>query len=335
MNRIDNIKRDAPEILALIKDSHNILLHCHPHADPDSIGSALAFKRVLEQMSKNATLLSGDSALPIEFFNLPGADNIVIKSVGDEDFSKYDTFIILDSASIGQICRKADFSIPENLKTIAIDHHESNTFFAKHNFIYKDSIATSEILFYLFKEWGTDMDSEISANLFCGIWTDSGGLMYALVDEFTYLAGAELIKKNPEVKKILSTIMNNNTKSDIRLLDLSLSSAKEYDNGLVISLISMDKIKEQNIDAKDISAHLAIPLMRSVIGWDVVALGFETAPNIFKVSFRTRDENKYDLSKLAVMLGGGGHRAASGAVINASISEVEEKILSNFSKIFI
>ena len=44
------IKKQAPLILAEIQKANRILLHCHPSPDPDSVGSALAMKFVLEGM---------------------------------------------------------------------------------------------------------------------------------------------------------------------------------------------------------------------------------------------------------------------------------------------
>jgi nanoRNase/pAp phosphatase (c-di-AMP/oligoRNAs hydrolase) len=48
----ETIKKFAPIILEEINKANNILLHCHPSPDPDSVGSTLATKIVLERMGK-------------------------------------------------------------------------------------------------------------------------------------------------------------------------------------------------------------------------------------------------------------------------------------------
>jgi nanoRNase/pAp phosphatase (c-di-AMP/oligoRNAs hydrolase) len=68
-------------------------------------------------------------------------------------------------------------------------------------------------------------------------------------------------------------------------------------------------------------------LMRSVAGWDICIAMMETGKDRVKVSFRTRDENTYDLSKAAQYVGGNGHRGAAGAVIRAPLSIAKEKVL--------
>jgi nanoRNase/pAp phosphatase (c-di-AMP/oligoRNAs hydrolase) len=47
-----------------------------------------------------------------------------------------------------------------------------------------------------------------------------------------------------------------------------------------------------------------------VTGYDLFASIIEPRPNEIKVSFRTSDSGKYDVSKLAASMGGGGHKAS-------------------------
>ena len=53
-----------------------------------------------------------------------------------------------------------------------------------------------------------------------------------------------------------------------------------------------------------------------------------------KISFRTRDSEKYDLTKVASALGGGGHKAASGAVLPLPLEEAIKKVVSTLGDIY-
>ena len=55
------------QIKTTIENSKNVLLHCHPSPDPDSVGSTLAMKFALEQIGKKVTLIKGDSNIPRAF----------------------------------------------------------------------------------------------------------------------------------------------------------------------------------------------------------------------------------------------------------------------------
>ena len=54
------------------------------------------------------------------------------------------------------------------------------------------------------------------------------------------------------------------------------------------------------------------------------------------VSIRTRDENKYDVSKIAKSVGinGGGHRGAAGTTINAPLETAKKTLLNAFVNVF-
>jgi phosphoesterase RecJ-like protein len=142
----------APVVLDAITKAENILLHCHPSPDPDSVGSVLAMKLALEQLGKKVTAIQGDSAIPQAFMHFPGASTIVKKNFGEVSLSDFDLFIILDSGSPEMISvNKPSFPLP--IKSLVIDHHASNTSYADINLIDIASPATAYILFNLFKKY--------------------------------------------------------------------------------------------------------------------------------------------------------------------------------------
>jgi phosphoesterase RecJ-like protein len=53
----------------------------------------------------------------------------------------------------------------------------------------------------------------------------------------------------------------------------------------------------------------------------------EQNPQVTKVSWRGL-KTHLDVSQIARLFGGGGHKAASGAEIKGSLSEVQEKVLA-------
>ena len=55
----------------------------------------------------------------------------------------------------------------------------------------------------------------------------------------------------------------------------------------------------------------------------------ETEPNKMKMSLRTRDAEKYDVSKIAAELGGGGHKGAAATVIERPLLEAKEMVLGS------
>jgi nanoRNase/pAp phosphatase (c-di-AMP/oligoRNAs hydrolase) len=87
-----NIKELAPKVLEYINNSKSILLHCHPSPDPDSVGSVLAMKFVLESLNKKVTVIKGDSDIPEAFSHFPGFSDIVQKNYFEINKQDFDLF---------------------------------------------------------------------------------------------------------------------------------------------------------------------------------------------------------------------------------------------------
>jgi bifunctional oligoribonuclease and PAP phosphatase NrnA len=165
----------ARRIWKEIDRSKSILLHLHPGPDGDSVGSALAFYHALIRAGKNVTLIQGDSLLPQNLSHLPGTNKIVTKNINQMDLSTFDLFIILDSASFNQITKLNNFKLPKRLKTIVIDHHQSNEKFGKINMVIPNSPATAQIVYDFLVYRKIKITPQIAACLFIGIFTDTGG----------------------------------------------------------------------------------------------------------------------------------------------------------------
>lgn len=323
------------QILEEIKKANSVLLHCHPSPDPDSVGSVLAMKFALEQLGKKITAIRGDSEIPQAFMHFPGATTIVEKSFGEVDLSQHDLFIILDSGSPEMISRKNTPTFPFSLRTIIIDHHASNKAYADINLVTPEDPSVTFMLYKLFMKWGIKITPEIAANLFMGLYTDTGGFRYAVTGGNALEVGAKLADIYPEYSKLIFTMENSREKEEIYVEALSLNSIQTFqDDRVAISVVSEKALAEKGIEASALSQGHVASILKSVIGWEIGVSMVEMAPSEVKMSFRTRDAVKYDVSKLAVALGGGGHAGAAGAVLKMSLDEALKKVVETTKIIY-
>ncbi len=330
----DIVRKLAPEILAEIKKSKNILLHCHPSPDPDSVGSALAMKLALEQLGKKTTLIKGDSNIP-KAFQFPSIETILNKSYAEIDIKEFDLFIILDSGSIEMISAKNEIIFPERLMTIVIDHHASNKGYGELNLVDSTYPATAQLLFDLFKEIGIKLNHDIALNLFMGIYSDTGGFRFGNTILETFEIVVELVKLAPDYTKTISIMENSKRKEGLIFEGIALSSMQTFFDGkFAISFVKYEDLKKNNIQEEDISTGYISSKIKSIIGINLSATLIESAPNKIKISFRTRDSEKYDVSKLAVALGGGGHVGAAGAKLNMTMEEAIDKVVKKVKEIY-
>jgi len=329
------IKEKASLILAEIQKAKSVLLHCHPSPDPDSVGSTLAMKAALEQMGKKATVIKGDSEIPAGFMHFPGADQIVQKNFFEMDLKDFDLFIILDTGSPTQISRLQPITLPFSIPSIVIDHHISNTGFAGLNLIEPSYPATAQILFDLFQEWGVKLDHDIASNLFMGIYTDTGGFKYSGTTKKTFAAAAALIELVPDFSKLISDMENSNTLADLSFKALALESVEVFGGGKIgLAVVSNEALKAKNIPLDKINTASVTYELRIVSAWAVSGILTEIEPGKIKMNFRSKDGDRYDVSKLAVAMNGGGHKAASGATMSGTLEEIKTKVVAKAKELY-
>ena len=330
------VQEAAPKILEAIKASKNVLLHCHPSPDPDSVGSALAMKFALEGMGKRATVIRGDSEIPDAFMHFPGARDIVPKNFFEIDLKEFDLFMIQDTGGLDRVSRVAEVKIPESLPTIAIDHHDSTQpFGTAGNLIEPSYPSTAAILFDLFKLWNVKLTPEIAANLFIGTYTDTGGFKYEKTKPEIFLMAEELTKIYPQFSSLILTMENSSTPDEIKLLGLIFSSIKTFFDGrFALAAISLAGLDAHGLSPASSGTSRATSMMRSVKDWQITCTCMEVGPGRTKASFRSSDSEKFDLSKLASALGGGGHKAAAGTVLTMPLEQAIEKIVTTAKEIY-
>lgn len=329
------MKEKAATILAEINKAKSILLSCHPSPDPDSVGSSLAMKFALESVGKKVTVIKGDSVIPQGFMHFPGATEIVMKNFFEIDLKDYDLYIILDSGAPEMISRVKPVIFPLPIRTLVIDHHPSNKGYADVNFVEPSYQATCAILYDLFNEWGIKIYSNIAANLYVGIYTDTGGFRYENNSARTLAVAAALAEKIPSTSELISKMENNESASTIAFFGKAFSSISVCANGHVaICALSYEDMTSLGIADIGMRGSTISSKMRIVADWYITGSMIEVEPGKVKCSFRSKDEKSYDVSKLAMSLGGGGHKMAAGAFLNMSLEEAKKCVVSKAEELY-
>lgn len=329
------VKEIAPVIWEAIQKSNNILLHFHPSPDPDVVGSSLALYQVLEGLGKKVTVIKGDSELPSWVKELPCSDKILGKSYEEINPQEFDLFIINDSSTPDMVSQRGEVKFPESMTTVVIDHHASNKDFGMINLVDDSYIANCEIIYNLLKEWGVEISEGVATCLMLGLYTDSGGFKYPKTDDQSFLAASELAKIAPNYFRTILNFENSNDPQRIKFLGLALNSIKLYFNGRVaIAEVSYEDLKRANLEEKDSAKSGLGNYLISVVGWDLGIAFLETEKGKVGLSFRTRNSGEFDLTKIALEFGGGGHKGAAGATIKKSFDEAKKELLEKLSQVY-
>lgn len=318
-------KRVPKEIIELIDKSKKIALVTHSKPDGDGLGSLLAMRLALLLKMKIVKIFCIDSFNSIYDF-LPGISEID----GTLDLKGFELVIFLDCASLSQAGLK-DKKLPSS-PSINIDHHFTNDKFADLNFVDHSVGSTSEIAYKIILDLGVEIDKDIATCLLTGVYCDTGGFIHANTSISNLLLASELLLKGGQSRKIFRNIYGTKPLCTLRIHGKVLANVKQKNKGLTYSVITRKEMLE--LGAKKEELEGAIDLVRLVPKTKVALFIYEEEEGFIKGSLRTDDDN-IDVSHLAGLFGGGGHKKASGFRIrgkledNNSETEIVNVVLSN------
>lgn len=331
----DKVRQMAPVIWEEIQKAKKVLLCCHTGPDGDSYGSVLAMTQVLKDLGKKVTNISGDDKKLQPFSDLPGFDEMLEKNYFEINASDFDLFLILDSASLHQISKMGEVKFPPSLRTVVIDQHPTNPGFGDVNLVDTSYPAVCQILYDLLNEWGLAISPKAALCLYIGMYTDTGGFKYAGTTAETLFAAAALAKINPDFPRAIFTMENSAKPEDLKYFSLALSSIEVYFSGQVaISSICFQDLQKNGLVRENVQSAELANFLKSVKGWNIGIALSEKTLNQVSVSLRTRNPEKFDVSKLGESLGGGGLTAAAGAMIKKPFQEAKQILLDSISKVY-
>ena len=290
-----------------IKTANNILLISHKKPDGDTLGSNLALVNLLKKKKKNITSFCAD---PIPE-NLQFLPNSHIMTDDHKMFiEKYDLVITLDCSNLeyagvdGLIT-----ALPLGYRFINIDHHVSNPGYADINLVIHEASSTAEVLYRLFIDWDIEWDEDIANSLSCGLVTDTNGFKNPATNYLALSAASDLINKGANVYKTIQATVNQNNVGDLRLWGRALERLHKVDHyNLIYTWMTIQDFEECQVDAS--AAEGIANFLHILKEGKIILVLREGQDNTVKGSLRTT--SNVDLTKLAGLFGGGGHKKASG-----------------------
>ena len=304
----------------LINNCNSILLLTHVDPDGDAVGSVLSFYHYLNSINKDVDMIVLD--IPKIFNFLPSVDKIV-----DTTDREYDLGIVLDCATRDRIGQNKDvFSKCKN--TVVIDHHISNTNYGDLNYIQGEVSSCCQVIYYLFKEWNVNFSKEICESIIAGVLTDSNGFGINSVDSNTFKLASEVKELGIDIYDIYNKVLCKKTMSQYNLMKIGMDRLEFLENGK----IAFTYILESDFDK--VGAFLGehegiVDIGRNIDGVEVSI--FIRENDGWTISLRST--GIVDVSKIALNIGGGGHKMASGAKLQGTFDEVKSRIIDETKKV--
>jgi phosphoesterase RecJ-like protein len=285
-------------------------------------------KYVLERdLGIDVTLVSGDS-LEESVAGMSYAKEVEFgKDFATLDFSSFDLILCLDCSNSGMLSSKerGTYVLPGNIRSIQIDHHATNSYYAQMNYVDADMPSACSVLFEMFKHLGVVFDAELSRRLLLGICTDTGFFAYSGnplaamkqsvflieqgVDYYNEISKPIRLSESLSVKKLFAAIINN----------VVVNEKMKF----AYSSIGLQEAKKLGLNSAELRG--GVRALQDIRGMNFVFVLVETDDYI-KGSFRSNAG--IDVSLFAKSLGGGGHKAAAAFQLPKMLmKEAEKKVL--------
>jgi phosphoesterase RecJ-like protein len=297
-----------------IEQAQRVLVCSHTRPDGDAIGSLLALGQALQDAGKYVQMVSEDG-VPSALRFLPGSEQI-----RNQPEDGFDLVIVVDSSKLDRVGAVLD---EVDQIDINIDHHPDNSQFAQINLVDAAAVSTTQILTRLLPVFGLEISPVIASDLLTGMITDTIGFKTDNMHPEVLRMAAELYELGADLPTLYHNAVAAKTFEAARYMGEGLSQLKRQ-NGLIWTVLTLENRKNAKYPGRD-DADL-VNIISAIDSADVALIFVEQNPNQIKVSWRTRSL-EIDVSKVAHQYGGGGHRAAAGAMIEGSLQDVQADVV--------
>ncbi len=305
----------------LFKRYDKIFIAAHIMPDGDCLGSALGLTWALRRMGKTVTVTCNDK-VSRSFEYLAGFAELAPKIPTDEQF-----LVFVDGSSADRFGAAFDPKLFNGRPVLAIDHHVTNEHFAPTNYVDTGAASTAEIIYRFIHALDVSIDQAMAQCLLTGIVTDTLGFRTASTTVDTLKIATALMEAGASIPDIVERSFNQVPLPNLRLRGRVFSEAK-LEGGILWAEIPLKLLREFGVNGNGASG-----IINQLLSVDAakVAVIFTEKDN-GKIDIGLRSRAGYDVSRIAARLGGGGHKQASGALIDGPLSTARERVLAEIKK---
>jgi phosphoesterase RecJ-like protein len=320
MNKMVGVAAAGIErVAAELRSRERFLLTAHEGPDGDALGSLLGMHHMLGQLGKDSVMFMAakEFPLPIEYRFLPLEEVFHEPPADMADRA----VVFLDCGNIDRM--PVEFLSDGDNFRINVDHHHDNTLFGDVNLVDTTASCTAEIVYRLAILLGAEITPEMAAALYVGMVTDTGKFMYENTNAGTHRIAAELIDAGVEVDETYRRLYEHVPLEKLRLVSRALDGIQRYcGEKLVVAYVTAADYEASG--AGEEMTEGIIDHLRSVDGSKVAALIRDQGDRgraARKVSLRSSGGD-IDVSAMARMHGGGGHKRAAGFSTDLELDEL-------------
>ena len=307
-------------VLEAINASANVVITGHRTPDGDAVGAVYAFGMALRSLNKQVHVVLEE--YNGRFHIIPGRDLLYDGALDDLE---PDTLIALDCASSDRI-GAASCLLQKAHCTVNIDHHVSNTNFAKVNYIDSQASSTCEIVFRILIEIGhtCPIDRDIASALYAGILYDTGGLRHNSTSANTLDAVGKLLSFDIPFTQIYNDLMHVRTLTETKVMGKAIKNLYLLENGAIactyVTRTDLNQTGATITDLGDICEYIS-----NISGVQLALFVYQRPDGKgCKVSMRSKG---IPIHVIAEKFGGGGHCLAAGCDFSGTLEQAQKTVI--------
>ncbi len=277
----------------------------HTRPDGDAIGSTLALASVLSLAGIDAyPLLPDEQTVPETYTWLTHSDKYVNPSQAP---LQLDYLFVLDTPTIKRLGEGSTY-LARAQTIILIDHHMRQDIPAVECFVDTTASSTSQLVWDLVRASRFEISADTAGACYVGLSTDTGSFQHSNTTPKALHDAADMVDAGALPFEVANHMYNSKTQAALELEGRILERLTLVNDGLIAYSYVADSDFSETGALRSEGENL-VELVRSVAGVKV-ALMFTLNAHETRISLRAK--TGVDVSAVARVFGGGGHKAASG-----------------------
>lgn len=308
----------AQECSQLLLSKNNILIITHTNPDGDTLCSAAALCSALRRAGKRANLFR-NPAVTTKY--MPHVE----KYFAPKSFkSKY--IVSVDVATEKMFAEGFDGAID-----LCIDHHPTNSHYAKKELVCPDKAACGEIVLAVIKEMCGGITQEEADLLYIAVTTDTGCFQYLNTNAATFRAAAELLEYGADTGMVNVKFFRKASRARLKLEGMIYSTMGFYRDGKIsVAIITKEMLRQAGAGEEDCDDLAGLAGRAEGASVNITIRERDNASS--KVSVRTgRDVSSSDI---CAVFGGGGHAMAAGCTIDCPPEKARDMLLAVIDEVW-
>ncbi len=312
---IDSSADPVKAIVDVLRRGQRFLVSSHARPDGDAVGSVLACAMLIQQMGKQADMVTADH-VPLLYRQLPGAESIhpALAVSGP-----YDAVILLECDGL----ERAGLRGLEEFFVINIDHHVSGRAYAQVNWIDCEAASVGEMVYRLARAAGATITPEMATCLYTTVLTDTGGFSYGSIRASTFELARELVLAGADPVRIAEEVCFSTPLSKMLLLGTALNNLHREGRVAWLWVTHADLVRTCAVD-EDCEGIVNFAI--GIAGIEAAAFLRELPEDRIRVSLRSK--GSLSVAAIAERLGGGGHENAAGCTVEGPLARARDQIVA-------